>query len=376
MKYLLYSLLFLISLSCTDDAIREKDCGMPCYPGDAKVQNIGQCSPGYYFCEEGKEKVCINYVLPSVEICDDIDNNCDGTVDFFTRICNNGCWPGYSVCERGIWGSCQAPFKQEEKCDGVDNDCDGIIDNDVPVIFCYDGDPSTLLSGECRPGIKKCLSGKYTQCLNQTIPRAESCNFKDDDCDGLIDEELTKQKKIDNIIFLDLSGSMVSYMNTIKFSFENWGASHQDTIQRFALVAIPDIGNTLTLPKLLRNFTDINTFNLELSYVFAYASGEEPSLDAFRMVLDEEDPFELDLPTGNEIKIILFTDEEPQSYFYTGTNIQSIANDLKDKDIKVFSFVATSDWHPIASITGGQNYSINSRITENLVLALDNLRCE
>lgn len=58
---------------------------------------------------------------------------------------------------------------------------------------CYT-DISTMPSvGECRSGVENCVitpSGEYMWkgiCENQVLPQEESCNYRDDDCDGLTD---------------------------------------------------------------------------------------------------------------------------------------------------------------------------------------------
>ena len=53
---------------------------------------------------------------------------------------------------------------------------------------CYDAPGDTEDVGMCRGGQRVCASGKYTQCLGQTLPAEEMCNGKDDDCDGKTDE--------------------------------------------------------------------------------------------------------------------------------------------------------------------------------------------
>lgn len=60
------------------------------------------------------------------------------------------------------------------------------------IIF-YNADVSTLGVGECKEGVLSCaetLQGfKYVVSIPEVLPRQEFCNEKDDDCDGLTDEE-------------------------------------------------------------------------------------------------------------------------------------------------------------------------------------------
>ncbi len=55
-------------------------------------------------------------------------------------------------------------------------------------VSCYDGDPATKHVGECRSGTSSCVEGAFSACADQVLPAAESCNSRDDDCNGLTDD--------------------------------------------------------------------------------------------------------------------------------------------------------------------------------------------
>jgi len=80
-----------------------------------------------------------------VEACDGLDNDCDGTTDDFVEGCYDGgdsgcdpdgtncrgiCQPGTRTCVSGTWSACQGQVTgQPELCDDLDNDCDGTVNN-------------------------------------------------------------------------------------------------------------------------------------------------------------------------------------------------------------------------------------------------------
>ncbi len=53
---------------------------------------------------------------------------------------------------------------------------------------CYDGDPGTWYVGTCVPGWRTCANGILGPCLGQVLPATESCDDRDNDCDGTADE--------------------------------------------------------------------------------------------------------------------------------------------------------------------------------------------
>jgi parallel beta-helix repeat protein len=91
---------------------------------------------------------------PSDEICDGLDNDCDDAIDEeLSQSCYTGnpatrnvgvCQDGNQVCADGDWGDCiDEVLPSDEICDGLDNDCNGEID-DNPECDCVDlDDPDT-----------------------------------------------------------------------------------------------------------------------------------------------------------------------------------------------------------------------------------------
>ncbi len=110
----------------------------PCYSGPNGTQNVGQCVSGQAVCSDGLWSACMGEVAPSMEVCDGVDNDCNGQTDEGNLGGGGGCSTGQpGVCASGtstcVGGSlvCQAtqPPGQEICGDGLDNDCNGAVDN-------------------------------------------------------------------------------------------------------------------------------------------------------------------------------------------------------------------------------------------------------
>jgi len=143
------------------------------------------------------------------EICDAIDNDCDGDVDEGLYPCSSECGEGEAICVEGELFLCSAPQPEEEVCDYADNDCDGDVDEgqrnacdecgDVPADICngiddncngvIDEDLIQACETPCEAGFQNCVGGQWGPCSAQA-PLEEVCNGFDDDCNELVDDGL------------------------------------------------------------------------------------------------------------------------------------------------------------------------------------------
>jgi len=151
------------------------------------------------------------------EVCDDVDNDCDGTVDEDTREVSwyaDADGDGFGDPAAGAIRSCTPIAGRSllgtdcddragaihpaaaERCDGIDNDCNGLPDYRLAPGDLEDDDGDGFIDAACEGGM---------DCDDRNPEIAggfpEICDGRDNDCDGTVDEDTSPV-----VWFADLDG--------------------------------------------------------------------------------------------------------------------------------------------------------------------------
>jgi hypothetical protein len=167
---------------------------------DEDLTRATSCGTG--LCASTGEEVCTAGIwggdtcgpgAPSAEVCNGLDDNCDGFVDEnLTRAtsCGTGVCAstGQEICNGGVWegDTCSPSERLGEVCNGIDDDCDGVIDDFTRSIPC-------VINNCPSDGEERCIDGVWGGvefCIPPPGPSSalELCNGLDDNCNGEIDE--------------------------------------------------------------------------------------------------------------------------------------------------------------------------------------------
>jgi hypothetical protein len=122
----------------------------------------------------------------ATEVCNSVDDNCNNTTDEGFNI-GEGCVVGVGACQRDGVTACAANGNgatcdgtpgapTAEVCNNIDDNCDGQVDEGLGTISCG--------QGGCEQTVAACVNGQPGLCT-PGLPKAEICgNGIDEDCNG------------------------------------------------------------------------------------------------------------------------------------------------------------------------------------------------
>ncbi|QQR90066.1 MAG: hypothetical protein IPJ88_18290 [Myxococcales bacterium] len=102
--------------NCTEDPY-QTGCScltgttVDCYAAEPSSMGIGPCLSGRARCIDGYLGLCLGAILPEVEVCNDIDDDCDGLVDENVISPCGGC---NSSCTGAVWGGVGMEFEAND----------------------------------------------------------------------------------------------------------------------------------------------------------------------------------------------------------------------------------------------------------------------
>lgn len=387
----------LLLCSCEENSELTRVGGQHCYTEEDgstviikessltfKRKNVGSCKTG--LVQVGEDDSCVGEVLPTIEICDGVDNNCDGFVDNSNLLNKKGftpenfcAWGANGVCQQattecidGVYTCVMPATYGEEVCNGKkeDEDCDGLVDEDTaedPIFngdrSFYPSDPSTINVGECRLGYKVCVNGSPFY-RGLTTPVREVCGDNlDNDCDGLSDENSSTQEA-DYLLVVDFSGSMYSYISYLADTLCEWSAQGVLADSRFAVIGIgyaesTTIGPQLQETKLLTDFVDsgVACSSIRRAARQATLGRNEFVLDAVIASMNPQHELKVSWLKENK-RIITFTDEPIKAVNDIDALVSNVKNTCENSNINISAFIAdrASDaylWQEIAGTCNG-----------------------
>jgi hypothetical protein len=190
-----------------DEDVAEAPIGAVCSAGQGACQRAGKqvCRSGAIVCD----------AVPGQsvgEVCDNVDNDCDGAVDeeptdtMYGAACSGGQGacnvPGTYVCSSGKL-ACSAPvMPAAEICDNIDNDCNGKADD--AAAFADKSKSCTVGTGDCQgTGVWECDPANPTKLRCTAVEKPKTCAATescaplppencatpaDDNCNGMANE--------------------------------------------------------------------------------------------------------------------------------------------------------------------------------------------
>ncbi len=205
---------------------------------------VGECGAAWVTsCEAWVETdSCEVWTPAGVDMCDGFDNDCDGEIDEDFAAAVTSCGVGEcgatwatSCMEGSVVDGCEEGTPADvDMCDGLDNDCDGTTDEDFVSV------ETTCGVGECGAvWVISCVEGSVVDSCEVWTPSVELCDTLDNNCDGKVDEWdvcvvplVSDPETIDLTISVVCSPEIAQSWETISCDvvYENlWDTDAQDT---------------------------------------------------------------------------------------------------------------------------------------------------
>ena len=370
-----------------NDCDGQIDEQLSCLCDVSDVGNLQPCTEPPLLCGQG------------FKMCDCIDERCtELRMTDCLAFCNY--FPDPSVPCDPLTGMRLA----REECNAFDEDCDDELDEDL-VQACYTGPPDTVGVGVCSTGEAYCRMGSWGSdrdgdfvaglCSGEVNPSVEVCDGADNDCDGQVD--YGEQIRDTDILFvLDWSGSMDEEINAVRVALNQFAQQFaaEEALQ-WGLIIGPRESRSDT--ELLIKVSDISPFENFLQQFAALGqegmdTGREMLVDAIYFSIrnvsalsphdvlssqwvrgagsvPEKENFTISWRPNAERVLILFTDEEPQTYLNPGIPNAMLEATLRSSiNLKLYGFVdpgwGGDHWEDIILAGHGRRFRLTSDVNQ------------